>query len=296
MHRPPSPIERERSTIPLLLPALLVLLLLFVGGLVFGLFQSLGYLPAAGLTDFSFSAYRSLFQSRGFLRSLVFTLSVSLISTAGSVVIAVATALLLRHRLRGRRVLLFIYQLPLTVPYLVAAVGMMTLVSQSGLLARLAYHLGLIAEPAAFPALLYDDLGIGIILVYLWKQIPFIGLVALAVLQSVGEDYEEQARTLGASGAQAVRHVLLPLVLPGIVPASIIIFAFTFGAFEVPLLLGKRFPSMLSVLAYRQYVDVDLAARPQAIATTIFIAVIVLVLVAIYRRLAEGQRQRGGRS
>lgn len=296
MHRPPSPIERERSTIPLLLPALLVLLLLFVGGLVFGLFQSLGYLPAAGLRDFSFSAYRSLFQSRGFLRSLVFTLSVSLISTAGSVVIAVATALLLRHRLRGRRVLLFAYQLPLTVPYLVAAVGIMTLVSQSGLLARLAYHIGLIAEPAAFPPLLYDDLGIGIILVYLWKQIPFIGLVALAVLQSVGEDYEEQARTLGATGAQAVRHVLLPLVLPGVVPASIIIFAFTFGAFEVPLLLGKRFPSMLSVLAYRQYVDVDLSSRPQAIATTIFIAVIVLVLVAIYRRLAEGQRDRGDRS
>ena len=280
-----------RGPFLLLLPAVVVLLALFVGGLVLGFMQSLGYLPAAGLDELSFEAYRGLFSERGFLRSLIFTLSVSLITTAASVVIAVATALVLRRRFLGRRTTLFIYQLPLTVPYLVAAVGVMTLVSQSGLLARLVYHLGLISEPAQFPALLYDNLGIGIMLVYLWKQIPFIGLVALAVLQSVGEDYEEQARTLGATGFQAVRHVLMPLIIPGIVPASIIIFAFTFGAFEVPLLLGKRFPSMLSVLAYRLYVDVDLATRPQAMATAVFIALFVLVLVVAYRRLAERQLQ-----
>jgi putative spermidine/putrescine transport system permease protein len=288
-----KPILKEHPLL-LLSPALLVLTVLFVGGLVVGLLQSFGYFPAAGLTEFSLNAYRELFTDRGFLRSLGFTLGVSLSSTAGSVVIAVAGAVALRHRLRGKRALLFVYQLPLTVPYLVAAVGIMTLVSQSGLVARFAFHLGLIAEPADFPALLYDDLGIGIILVYLWKQIPFIGLVALAVLQSVGEDYEEQARTLGASGLQAVRHVLLPLIIPGIVPASIIIFAFTFGAFEVPLLLGKRFPSMLSVLAYRLYIDVDVAARPQAMAGTVFIAVFVLLLVALYRRITEGRI--GGRS
>ncbi|MFW5728028.1 MAG: ABC transporter permease [bacterium] len=271
----------------LLLPAVVVLAALFLGGLVLGIMQSLGHLPSAGLDDLSLEAYRSLFESKGFLRSLIFTLSVSLLTTAASVIIAVATALVLRRRFSGRRTVLFIYQLPLTVPYLVAAVGVMTLVSQSGLLARLAYHTGLIAEPAQFPALLHDTFGIGIILVYLWKQIPFIGLVALAVLQSVGEDYEEQARTLGATGFQAVRHVLVPLIIPGIVPASVIIFAFTFGAFEVPLLLGRRFPSMLSVLAYRLYVDVDVAARPQAMATAVFIALFVLVLVVAYRRRAE---------
>ena len=289
------PILKEHPLL-LLTPAVTVLTALFVGGLVVGVLQSFGYFPAAGLDDFSLSAYRDLFQDRGFLRSLGFTVTVSLISSAGSVVIALASALALRHRLRGKGALLFVYQLPLTVPYLVAAVGIMTLVSQSGLFARFAFHLGLITEPAQFPALLYDDLGIGIILVYLWKQIPFIGLVALAVLQSVGEDYEEQARTLGASGFQAVRHVLIPLIIPGVVPASIIIFAFTFGAFEVPLLLGKRFPSMLSVLAYRLYVDVDVAARPQAMATTVFIALFVLLLVAVYRRITEKQLAGSPRS
>jgi putative spermidine/putrescine transport system permease protein len=131
--------------------------------------------------------------------------------------------------------------------------------------------------------MVHDDWGIAIILVYMWKQVPFIGLIALAVLQSIGADYEQLARSLGATPRQTLRHVLVPLVGPALVPASIIIFAFTFGSFEVPFLLGKTFPSMLSVFAYRLYVDVDLAARPQAMATSIFIALCVLSLVYLYR-------------
>jgi putative spermidine/putrescine transport system permease protein len=280
-----------RAPFLLLLPALIVLAVLFIGGLALGLVQSLGYLPAAGLTEVSLSAYAELFRSPGFIRSLGLTLFVSVAATFASVVLAIATALLLRRSLPGRAVVTFAYQLPLTVPYLVAAIGMITLVSQTGVFARIAFALGWLENPADFPALLYDEWGVGIILVYVWKQIPFVGLVALAILQSIGEDYEEQARTLGASRGQAVRHVLLPVIIPGLVPASIIIFAFTFGAFEVPLLLGTRFPSMLSVLAYRLYVDVDFTRRPPAMATTILIAMLVLLLVSLYQRL--GLRNRG---
>ena len=49
---------KERLKIPLMvLPSMAVIVLLFGGGLVFGLLQSLGYLPVAGLTDFTFSHY-----------------------------------------------------------------------------------------------------------------------------------------------------------------------------------------------------------------------------------------------
>ena len=114
----------------------------------------------------------------------------------------------------------------------------------------------------------------------------FSGLIALAVLQSIGNDYEEQARTLGADSWQSFRYVLLPLITPGIVPGSIIIFAYTFSSFEVPYLLGKSFPAMLSVLSYRLYINVDLDARPLAMAMSILIALFVLILVLVYRRLS----------
>jgi putative spermidine/putrescine transport system permease protein len=288
-------VRRTRDIVLLLSPAVLVLIILFAGGVTMGLLQSLGYLPAAGFEDFSPRAYIEVFRSPGFLHSFGLTLWVSLVSTIVTIVLAVLTALVLRHGFRGRGLLTFIYQFPLTVPHIVVAAGMLTLVSQSGLLSRIAFNLGLISEQAEFPILVHDDWGVGIILVYLWKQVPFIGLIALAVLQSIGEDYEELARSLGASSWQRFRHVLLPLMLPGLIPGSIIIFAFVFGSFEVPYLMGESFPTMLSVLSYRLYIDTDLSLRPQAMAVSVTIAVMVLVLVGIYQKLTRGYTEVGER-
>jgi putative spermidine/putrescine transport system permease protein len=169
----------------------------------------------------------------------------------------------------------------------VGAIAMMFLFAQSGLLARIAYWMNLISRPADFPALIYDRYGLGIILEYLWKSVPFTGTILLAVLQSVSEDYENVARNLGANRWQRFRYVFLPLMLPGLLRASVLVFAFTFGAFEVPYLLGQTYPAVLPVLAYRNYTDVDLQARPEAMAMSIVIAVIVIVLILLYMKLAE---------
>jgi putative spermidine/putrescine transport system permease protein len=275
------------SLIILFAPALVVILILFAGGLALGLSQSLGYMPIIGAYGFGLDAYLELLRSPGFLPSLLLTIFVSVTATGIALTLAVVTALSLRNHFVGKKLVSFLYQFPLTIPHLVVAVGMMMLVSQSGLLARTAYRIGLITDSSQFPVLVFDDLGIGIILVYVWKEVPFIGLIALAVLQSIGSDYEEQARTLGANSWQTFRHVLLPLIVPGILPGSIIIFAYTFSSFEVPFLLGKSYPAMLSVLSYRLYINVDLDARPQAMAMSILIALFVLILVVFYRRVSQ---------
>ena len=161
------------------------------------------------------------------------------------------------------------------------------LLTQSGLIARAATALGLMEVPAEFPALVFDKFGIAIILTFLWKEVPFVGLVVLAILQSVGPQYEEQARTLGANSRQRFFSVLLPLIMPGIMSTSIIIFAFTFANYEIPLLLGVRFPATLPVVAFRQYQDPDLALRPEAMAISIILAVVAMLLLIAYRRLAR---------
>ncbi len=91
----------------------------------------------------------------------------------------------------------------------------------------------------------------------------------------------------GASRWQRFRFVILPFLMPGILSSSILVFAFTFGAFEVPLLLGQRYPSALPVLAYRSYTNVDLNARPEAMAMSVVIAVIISVLVFAYMQLTR---------
>jgi len=271
----------------LLAPTLIVILLLFGGGVLLALLQSVGYLPFLGRTELSFAAYQSIFQQPQFLRSLLLTFWVAFVSTAVSTLLALICALALRRPFRGHRVVTFIFQLNIPIPHLVGAVGILFLFSQSGFLARLADLAGLISEPAEFPALVFDPWAIGIILEYVWKTTAFTGLILLAALQGIGNDFEAAAQNLGANRWQRFRHVILPLLTPSMVSASVLVFAFTFGAFEVPLVLGQRFPSLLPVLAYRSYVDVDLNARPEAMAMNVIITLLISALIFVYMRLTE---------
>lgn len=267
--------------------ALFVVLVLFGGGILFGVAQSLGFFPAAGLEDWTLNAYVDVLSDPAFLGSLWLTFRIALISTVLSTVVAVCVALVLRHAFLGSRLTTLIYQIPLSVPHLVAASGIVLLVSQSGIISRIGAGVGWIDQPADFPVLVFDRPGIAIVLTFLWKEAPFIGLVVLAVLKSIGPQYEEVARTLGASAWQRLVYVLGPMIMPGVLSASVIVFAFTFASYEIPLLLGVRSPTTLPVLAFRQYQDPDLALRPEAMAISVILAVFSFVFLIAYRRLAR---------
>jgi len=276
----------------LLAPALLIIGVLFFGGLLIGIMRSLNYMPVIGLTQPNFDAYISIFTSREFYLSFLLTFHISFTSTVLSSILAIGAALLLRRQFLGRAVVNFLFQLNLTVPHLVGAIGILYLFSQSGSFARLAAEWGMIARPGDFPALVFDPYAIGIILQYVWKEVPFIGVIILANMQAIGEDYEAVARSLGASRWQCFRYILLPMIFPGVLSASVIVFAFTFGAYEIPALLGAHYPAALPVLAYRKYTDVDLAARPEAMAMGIVIALLSAVMLYLYVRYTR-RRIRG---
>ena len=266
----------------LLAPAVIVIASLFVGALLFGVLQSLNYLPLIGLTEPNLEAYVSIVNDPVFWESLWLSLRIAFLSTAISIVLAVASALLIFHTLRGRRTITFIYQFNLPIPHIVGGVAMLLLLSQSGLFSRIGFALGLTDAPSDFPALTNDRWGFAIIAEYVWKETVFVGVVVLAALAGGVEEYEDLARTLGAGRWKRFWHVILPLITPAIVSTSIIVFAFSFGAFEIPFLLGQPFPTALPVLAFRAYSDVDLNSRPEAMAISVVIAGIVAVLVLIY--------------
>ena len=102
---------KNRLKIPLLLaPALTVILLFFVGGLVLAVMQSLGYMPIIGRHEVSLAAYRAIFSREDFYRSLALTTWIGVVSTAVSTMLAIISALALRRAVRGRRVTTFIFQ------------------------------------------------------------------------------------------------------------------------------------------------------------------------------------------
>lgn len=287
----PQPTVRRLAghlRIPLMLSAsVLVVVVLFGGGMLVGIGQSFGYFPAIGLEEWTLEHYANVLSDPTFLRSLWVTFRIAFIVTALSSVIAVGLALILRETFGGSRITKFIFQIPLPVPHLVAASGFVLLITQSGIVARVAAGFGLIDRPSDFPILVFDQAGVAITLTFLWKEVPFIGVVVLAVLQSIGPHYEEIARTLGATAWQRFVHVLLPLIMPGVISTSIIVFAFTFANYEIPLLLGVRSPTTLPVLAFHRYQDPDLGLRPEAMAISVILAIVSVALLFAYRRLAR---------
>jgi putative spermidine/putrescine transport system permease protein len=271
----------------MLTPALLVIGPLFAGGLAIALTQSLGYFAPAGEEGLTLAHYVRLWSDREFRTSLAVTLMIATTATLISAAAGLALALALRGLVGRYRSLNFWLQVPLAVPHLAMAVALINVIAPSGLIARVCYALGLIGEPADFPALINDRYGVGIMLAYVLKETPFIATMTLALLLRLGDEYEALAGTLGASTWQRLRYVTLPLVAPAVVSAALVVFAFIFGAFEVPFLLGRPYPAMLSVVAQRRYLDVNLAERPDAIAVAIVISAITAVMVALYLRLAR---------
>lgn len=270
----------------LLSPALVVIFVLFIGGVVFGLTQSLNYLPFIGQNDLNLDAYVSMVNDPAFGPSLMLSLWVAFASTIISAVLAIAAALFLRQTSVGKRLGTYLFQLNLAIPHIVGAVGILVLFSQSGLISRISHFVGLTPDPASFPPLVNDQWGFAIIAEYVWKETVFIGVVVLAALSGSTRDFEDLARTLGAGWWQRFQHVTLPFIMPGVLATSIIVFAFTFGSYEVPYLLGQPYPAVLPVMAYLKYTNVDLAARSEAQAINIFIATVVVILVLVYMRLS----------
>jgi len=260
---------------------------LFLGGLALGVAQSFGYVPFLPGWHWSTQAYIGLLDDKAVRQSFLLTFRISLLATALAIVLGVGGALLVRSTGRGRRALSAVFQSTLPVPHLVGALAMLLLLSQGGTLSRLTNAVGLTHGSQDFPELTGDRFGWGILAEYAWKEAPFIGVVVLAALNTGVAELEDAARTLGAGPWARLRHVIVPLITPGVLATSILVFAYSFGSYEVPFLLGRPYPATLPVVAYQYYVDVDLNARPVAMAICVVIALLVGTLVAVYLSLTR---------
>lgn len=194
-----------------------------------------------------------------------------------------------------RRPLFYLIRLPILTPHAVVAVFVVNLLSQTGLFARAAFALGLISDYPQFPQLLYTPSYTGTILAYLWKEIPFVAYFVLALMSSVSSTLGEAAENLGASPVRSFFEITLPLSLPAILKAFLIIFIFAFGGYELPFLLGSTLPKALPVQAYLSYQSPDLLQRPYAMAMNGVILLLSCSMALLYALLtARLSRRIGG--
>ena len=275
------------------LPFLAIMGFIFVGGITQAVLQSLGYLPVFGMYELTLRYYWQVFNDARFIDAIVYTLYIALVSSLLSVVLGVAVALVVWKLRKEGNVSFTFYKTPIIMPHIVVVMLIFNIFFQTGILSRVAFAIGIISSPHQFPLIVLDRGGIGIILVYLYKQIPFVAIIVLASLRSLNSPFEQIAENLGASWFITFTKITLPLLAPSILSAFLISFAFAFGAFEVPFLLGSPARHTLPVLAHIDYTSPVHAARPPAMALSVIISVISLTLIWLYLCMAKHLSKRG---
>jgi putative spermidine/putrescine transport system permease protein len=178
--------------------------------------------------------------------------------------------------------------MPLWSSYLVRVYFWKLILAREGVVSYLAARLGLggllewvLALPVVGgPSLSVSPLGTFVAFVYVW--LPYMVLPVAAALDRVPSSLLEASSDLGARPFQTLRHVTLPLALPGLVAGSIFTFSLTLGDFVVPGALGNSsFYLGQAVLAHQG----TAGNIPLAAAFTVVPMVLMAGYLALARRL-----------
>ncbi|WP_460616681.1 ABC transporter permease subunit [Hymenobacter ruber] len=260
-----------------------------LAGLAYALLGSVGLAGplAAGFTG---RYWQALGADSGLPCAALFSSWVALASVGISTGLALLLVLRAQPTLR-RWPLPGLLYVPLLMPALVVGFYLFQLLSRAGWLARISFRLGLISRLEAFPELVQDGAGIGIILAHVLLTFPFLTLLFLAIYrESRLDDYRQLTLTLGASAGQFRRRVAVPVLLHRAAPTLLLSFIATLGAYDIPLLLGRPYPQMLSVYIATRLQRFDLRELPAAYLAGFLVAAGLLGLIGVLLRLIRRVR------
>ena len=152
-----------------------------------------------------------------------------------------------RVRPAWQTVLLILAISPILTGTVVRSYGWLVILGRRGLLNDLLLRLGLIDAPVRILFTMQ-----GVIIALTQVMLPFMVLPIVSVLARQSPTLYDAALSLGASRAQAIRHVILPLSLPGILAGSALVFVLAFSSFTTPALVGGGNFLILPTLIYQQ--------------------------------------------
>jgi putative spermidine/putrescine transport system permease protein len=283
----PAPAESagmaERNVYRVLLaPAFLLLLGFYVVPVVRVLWISVTE-PRPGLGNYAELAGSSV------LRVIGTTAEICALTTSLTVFLSYVVAYAITHSgPRMRRLMLLGVVLPLWISVLVRSFSWFALLRRQGVINTALLQMGLIDQPLA---LMWNTLGVTIGMVH--YMLPYGILPLLANMSQIDPAFTVAARGLGAGPFEAFRRVFLPLSLPGIIAASVLVFIFSLGFYVTPVLLGGGKVVMVTEYISNEIMVVLQWGTGTMLATTLVAAV--LLLLALLSRVANVRQLFGAK-
>lgn len=161
--------------------------------------------------------------------------------------VGIAGYLTLGANLVAVRVLGWLYRWPLFVPMVCAAQMMRSFLARNGMLNNVLVAGGM---PRSAAASMLDWRGI--LVTFVWKQLPFVTLMVAGAMAALDRSLIEAARDLGASRLRVLVGIVLPLVRGPLLVACVLTFVTLMSVLSVPVMLTADTPTMITVdMAYR---------------------------------------------
>ena len=166
------------------------------------------------------------------LKALLTSIRLSLICTVLCFLLALPLALVIRNlHIKSNGFVIFIFILPMWMNFLLRTIAWQVLLEKSGVINDLLRLLRL-------PELNMINTEGAIVLGMVYNYLPFMVLPIYNALAKIGQDTFDAAKDLGAGWWQTMRRITLPLILPGIVSGSTMVFVPALTTFVISDLLG----------------------------------------------------------
>jgi iron(III) transport system permease protein len=223
--------------------------------------------PPGTASSFTLAKYRGTFDSE-FAKMAVETVKIAAASTVLALVVGLALGILIvRARIPGWRIWNLVVIVPAYIAPFISAIAWTALLSPT----------------TGFLNHFLQDVGIGPINIYsvwgiVWVTGVYFAPVAYLYLRPALETFdhslEEASRVFGATRIRSTARILLPLIMPAVLSAVLVIFVNAIGVFEVVAILGNEqnlqvIPSRLVLLTTRDPADVNTAAVLGVVLTAI---------------------------
>ncbi|HUF87636.1 MAG TPA: ABC transporter permease [Thermohalobaculum sp.] len=217
------------------------------------------------------------------------SLAISGTVTAATVLLAFPIAYYVSFHVAPRRkaMWLFLITIPFWTSYLIRVFLWKVILGYNGVLNSGLLELGLIETPLTF--ILYSASSVVITLAHAWA--PFAILPIFVALEKIDRSLLEAAEDLGDGPLRRFRRVTLPLAMPGVIAAALIVFIPTVGDYVTPRLVGGTDGLMIANMIQVQFGKANNA--PLGAALSISAMLIVAALASLFlwlnRRFARGR-------
>jgi putative spermidine/putrescine transport system permease protein len=197
---------------------------------------------------------------------LIVTIEVSVLVVGISVLVGVpASYVLARRTFPGRRILYLLFLLPILMPPITYGIPLATVLYKYGLAGHMA----------------------GVVLANLVPSIPFVILTMTPFIEQVDPAIERAARMCGARTWQVFLRILAPLLVPGILAASILVLVRTVGMFELTFLTAGPDSQTLVVALYYTMSAAGIRAQQSVDAMAVMYTSMMLILLVIALRFVN---------